>query len=546
MVGSILYVARAAGAALFFGSLVSRLVTRSGNTGRRLAPKSAPRPFPNAISVLVLAAVCAVLLSGCGGGKKPAGPLDDALGYFPKNAALVAVVDTDLKSSQAQTLGRLLSRLPVGDALVGQALNRLQLPGVQFDRDILPLLGHPLAIGYARPPKAGKALGIDYVLAIHVDKPIKVKQLLLRQSSLLPKGKSSGRRVFQHRFGGHFAAAVDDHTFVASGSRPALDAALATRRADDHMSERDLNDALEGLPSDAAVRVTADPRALIGGMPALRPALGVKWLSSLQRAGATLQAQDDGIGLQFKLKTDANKLRDEDLPLSSDATGPVPLIGHSGEAEIGVRDPARLARFAIAVANRLAPQRGKLAASLSDLRKQGVDLNRDLAGRLGKSGAVAIDPLNGQWAARLLVRDPAGLKASLGKLAMALPDLAAALGVPSLGVGTPGEGLNFYALARPGGKSVVFGVVGGALVAASEPSRAAALASEATHPAPDLPGSLIVLVDAKKLAARYLSRQLGGLAGLVAPLAIESLQDLTGGAAVDRNGLTGSFKLTVK
>ena len=104
------------------------MATRSGNTGQRLAPKSAPRRFPNAISVLVLAAVCAILLPGCGGGKKPARPLDDALGYFPKNAALVAVV------AETLTRGKLNVRLERGGCTLGPVHGRVNRATAQAGR----------------------------------------------------------------------------------------------------------------------------------------------------------------------------------------------------------------------------------------------------------------------------------------------------------------------------------------------------------------------------------------------------------------------------
>ena len=47
------------------------------------------------------------------------------------------------------------------------------------------------------------------------------------------------------------------------------------------------------------VNVSADPKALLGADPRLRPALGVKWIASLRRLGAVLKAGSSGITSGF-------------------------------------------------------------------------------------------------------------------------------------------------------------------------------------------------------------------------------------------------------
>src|SRR3954452_11728981 len=133
-------------------------------------------------AALALAAVVAVVLALAlhgGGTPAPTGALDDALGYFPSDAPLVAVVDTNLRGRQARAAGRLLGRLPGSSAIVAGLTSRLQFPGVQFDRDIRPLLGHPLVVGLESAPTRAKQLRSGVVMAIRVDKTAKVKQLLL-------------------------------------------------------------------------------------------------------------------------------------------------------------------------------------------------------------------------------------------------------------------------------------------------------------------------------------------------------------------------------
>jgi hypothetical protein len=91
----------------------------------------------------------------------------------------------------------------------------------------------------------------------------------------------------------------------------------------------------------------------------------------------------------------------------------------------------------------------------------------------------------------------------------------------------------------------VFGVVGDSLVAASDPQRAAGLASQPTHMVPGAKGAVIVTIDARHLVGNLLAKQLHGLPGLLAPFIASSLRDLTGTLTIDRSALRGHFKLTI-
>jgi hypothetical protein len=135
------------------------------------------------------------------------------------------------------------------------------------------------------------------------------------------------------------------------------------------------------------------------------------------------------------------------------------------------------------------------------------------------------------------------MNTALAQVADSLPDLAAALGFGGLGVATPGVGEPFYALARAHGPTVVFGVIGSSLLAASSPHRAAALVSEATYTGR---GALAATVDGQKLALRLIGPRLRGLAALGAPLVLGSLGRLTLSASIDRSGLSGVARLTLK
>ena len=490
--------------------------------------------------LLALLALC-LFAAGCGGhDDKGATPLDDALGYFAKDAPFVAAVETDPDAPQIKQLTDLVGRLPVG-GLLGERLQSLtRFRSVRWDRDVRPQLGAPLAVGLARPP-AGGATGEAVLAAMRLKHPLRAKQTLLRQPGFRGGAESSGVRIYEDSADQRYAA-VDGGVLVLATNRDVLEQALALKRGEKRLRERAFDRALAQLPGHALVRVSADPRALLGADARLRPALALKWVSALRRAGAVVKASGSGLTLDLRVATDRGSIADADLPLAPKA-GPLPLIGGSGEVQAGVREPGRLARFAFELADAIAPRR---MALLRALQPRGIQLERQIPHHMNDVAVLAYDPVTHRYAFRGDLIDAADVKASLAQLAPALPAVGALFGIKGLGVATPEAGESFYALARPNGGVVVFGVLGQSLVVASEAARAAGLASEPTHSAPGgTEGAAVVTLNARELAGRLLAKRLSGPAALLAPLAVGSLRDLTGALTIGRAGLRGHFELTI-
>jgi hypothetical protein len=484
----------------------------------------------------------AFAVAGCGGGHddKTVTPLDDALGYFSKDAPFVASIETDPDGSQVKQLRDLVGRFPGADILRQRLQGLAQLPFARWDRDVRPQLGAPLVVGLLRPA-AGSALPGALVVAMRVKHPLRAKQTLLRQPGFRGSTKSSGVRIYENPTENRYAA-VDGDAVVAATDRGILEQALAIKRGENRMRETTFKRDLAKLPADGLVQVSADPRAMVGADPRLRPALSVKWISSLQRLGAVVKASSGGITLDFRVATDKSAISDGDLPLAPKA-GELPLIGKRGEIEVGVREPSRLARLAFQIAHAIAPRR---MALLKALEPRGINLERQIPHHLKDAGVVAYDPVTRAFAARADLNESGDVKSALTQLTPALPAVGALFGIKGLGVATPEAGENFYALARPNGRTVIFGVVGDSLVASTDASRAARLASAPAHTAPGgVKGAAVVTVNARELAGKLLAKELQGAAGLFAPLAVASLRDITGVLAISREALRGHFKLTI-
>lgn len=485
------------------------------------------------IRVLAALVLAALAFAACGGddGKRPVTPLDDALGYFAADAAFVAAVETDPEGAQIRQLAAIAGRFPAAAAagLSGRIADLTRFRFVRWSRDVRPQLGAPLVIGLE-----------PLVIAMRMKSPLRAKQVLLRQPGFRARGKASGMRIWENP-GDERYAAVDGDVLVVATRRSDLARALARRRGDERMREEAFKRDLAGLPTGGLMRISADPRALIAADPRLRPALELDWPAALRRSGAVVKAASGGITLDFRMRTDAGALDDGDLPLPTSAKR-IALLGDRDEIQIGVREPQRLARLAFEVWRRIAPR------SLERFRSRqprGIDLERQIPRHLTGSASFAFDPLDKSFALRADLDEAADVREALVVLAPALPDLAALLGMRGLGLATPESGESFFALAKPNGRTVVFGVLGRSLVAASEARRAADLLSEPARYSPAGGGALVVTADMRELAGRLLADRLDGPAGLLAPLAVSALRDLSGSVTSARDGLRGYFKLTI-
>jgi hypothetical protein len=148
-------------------------------------------------ALLVLLALC-IVLAACGGhDSEQTSPLDDAVGYFAKDAPLVAAVETDPEGDQIKQVSDLAGRFPGAAAILSSRLVGLtDFGSVDWGRDIRPQLGAPLVVGLARPAAGRDAVTAALVVAMRVKQPLRAKQLLLRQPDFRGSSKSSGVRIY--------------------------------------------------------------------------------------------------------------------------------------------------------------------------------------------------------------------------------------------------------------------------------------------------------------------------------------------------------------
>jgi hypothetical protein len=171
-----------------------------------------------------------------------------------------------------------------------------------------------------------------------------------------------------------------------------------------------------------------------------------------------------------------------------------------------------------------------------------LDFDRDMIGQLTGDLSVSL-AVDGSYGARAEVRDADAFANTVDKLAEALPQLGAGLGVT--GVERRGD---LYEATLDSGARFFFGMSEGVFVAASDPARARGLGAQRPSAVSDAEGSFVLTADAQQVASQVLEQlgpQLGLGGALGANLFIRPLGELTGSVSTSTGGMKGRFSLTI-
>jgi hypothetical protein len=497
---------------------------------------------------LLITALCLLPLAaaGCGSGSSDSGksPLDNALGYLPKSAPLVVAIDTNMNDGQWQSLTANVKKFPfssqVADSLKTSLVSN---SGLDYDKDIKPLLGNQLVVG-APTPQSIAGSNDDFVVAIQVKDKGKLSDSLSHSKDLTKDGTSSGATLYKSTNGGS-ETAQDGDVLLGTNSRQQMVAALEQRGRDDRLTEDQFNSGMSGFPSDALGRVFVNAQALINGSPGSAAAQKVKWVGALRTVGMTVSSQNDGLAVDFNAKTDSSQLSDSDLPIASgDASPPVSTKG--GQIGVGIRGLDQTERFVEGVAQVVSPAS---YANFARAKRQltsglGLDLDKDVVGQLSGNSSFSFDT-SGDFAMRAEPKDPAAFRGTLTKFARVAPQFAAGAGLPGAKLSRAG---GLYKLTGSNGKTIYYGMVGNVFALSNNPARLAQIASDTPQAVPGAKGAVSINADVAKIVAQVISNAAGGGLGgaFGGSLATAPLGDLTGWTSSSTSGLTGHLKLQIK
>lgn len=474
--------------------------------------------------------VASIALAGCGGGDDGGGSegsLGESLGYMPKDSALVVTFETDASGEQYKNIDKILGRFPFGGQVKNQLRQLYARSGRDYDQDVKPQLGNPVVIGSADT----EALSRDdargaLLIAWKSNDEDKLRETL-EGNGQRKVGTIEGAEAYEAADG--FVSTIRDKQFVGAYSRPLLAAALKDHGGGDKMTENDLTGSFEGLPAEPIARFYGDAEVLLGTSPETETARQVKWVGGLRTFAATLNIEGDGVALDARVNTEG--VTPEDLPIA--AGDKPPALARFGDYSVGLRDISQSAHFVEDTAAKTDPE----GFADYDKRKQAfgkklkIDVDRDLIDQLNGDATVA-GGLDGSFALRSSVRDPAAMKATLAKMADAGRVGDSTLSEEAGLIKSTGDGDTTY-----------FGMVGDVFVAGPTPDGAKQLAAVPTEPAPDTKGALVFVADGEAIAKAILRRSgQNQAAGLFAG----PIGDLTAYVSASPGGLRAHAKLKVE
>ena len=489
-------------------------------------------------AVPALVATFAIAFAGCGGDDEAASPLDEALGYLSEDAGFAFVASTNLEDYE--DLRQILDKFPFAGRAEDLLEQSISQAGFDFEEDVEPLLGSPLVIGTDENASfIDSESDTPFVMAIETEDAGKLEDLMTEDAR--DAGESEGYDIYQGQEDDTWIA-LKDEVLVLSNSEETLKDALAQRGADDRLTEDDVSAAFEDLPEDAPIKAYVNVQELLAASPEAEKALEVEWVDRIETFGLSADASDDGIALDWSVRTDPEGLTDDDLPLASGTEAPQVLERDDGSAEIvlGLRDPSQVVDFALATAEVVDPagyaefQSGKQQAE----RRLGVNIDEDVIAQF--TGDVsAVVSIDGKFGVRAELDDAGAFERTLAKIANRLPQLSDDIVLAKAGG-------RFYTLDAGDGKRYALGIAEGALVVASDLPLASQVATRPLTDAEGQEGAFVAAADAEQVANAALARLAGGLQGLGGSLFTGPLGDLLTSTSVSTDGLTGRLELKIE
>lgn len=491
-----------------------------------------------AIAVLLLA----VLTAGCGNrdtsGPGAAGsPRAEILSYYPDDTPFVAVFATDPEGPQIKQALALIRRFAPGGLLLDQLRSRVSRV-VDFDKEVRPLLGNPLALGAPTPTTFGENRR-EFLLVWMVKDAGKLQPLvdrLVRTGDARPAPDHLGAKVYSAEDG--TTLAVRGPLVVFGKTAQIVTAALDRHAGPGHLDPAAVQAASGDLPEDALATGYGNVAPLLA-RPQAAKALRVPWVAALGAYAFALSADGQGLKVDFRLDTSRRALAAADLPLAAGADAPPVAAG--APVRVGVRDFGHLVAFAEraqALVDKGSARR--FEAKKAEIRKAtGVDLDRDVVAQLRGDATVTVDGT--KRLVRAEVRDPAAMARTLARLSPKLARFLTGAGGGARSRPAPG---GFHLVEKDGRGVGAYGLVGGELVAGngSVPDLRA-LAAQPRSPVPGARGAVAFSVDSQLIRRAIASG--ASLGPLEAPLVLAPVGDVRGWLMGDPRGLRGRVSIGI-
>lgn len=485
--------------------------------------------------LLAVGIALALVLSGCGSSSPgaPADPLASVLSYFPAQTPFVLTLATQPSPQAAAQVSQIEQRIPLVSLETAAVISRLKQLGVDYDQDVKPLLGNPIAIGDPRSSFA--AFRDDFLIAWVTKDASKLHSLLNKVGDLTPAGEHDQAKLYTV---GSSAIAVTGHTLLFAKATSDLINALDRHAHGGGVTSSQYQTAVSGLPQDATVHIFGDVAGLLSTPQAAKARL-VPWVRALRSYAATFGSSTAGLTIQFRLNTSGAPLTANQLPF---ATGTTPAKVVAGlPIQTGIRNPSQIFNFIEGAERATDPAAyAKFLKQQAVVRRRtGIDVNT-LVSQF--QGDLVVDSDTHVTLVRAAFGDPGTVTSVLSKMASARGGLGGSATLKSVGGG-------LYSFA-PSGHTGLLTVIGDQLVFGVAPRgsqmKVSTLHAFASAPGRSLPGAngavsfrvglaQLLTLTASSQTSSPLARQILNLLG-----------DFSGSASVTLQALTGSATLAIK
>ncbi len=471
----------------------------------------------------------AVGLAACGSSSSGS-PLNTELSYLPADSPLVVTIQTNPSSAAVNNTVAFLNRFQITALAESTVITRLRQAGVNYDTDVKPLFGNPVAV--AITASSSSQSGGRHFVAVWVTKSSSALNSLVQRASsgLHQTGSRDGATLY--RTGGSTTVAVDGATLVVGPTPDAVNSALDRHSGGGGMSESLYARSTAGLAGDALIHVFGSFQRLLTASSRTSGAVQVPWVEAIRGYGVSIAPSGTGVTVRYHIDTSGSSLAAAQLPIALGSAAPNLPTGFPIAA--GVRDPHHVVAFVESAEQVAAP--AKYATFLrrqASLRaRTGADVN-DLLRQL--TGDLVTVSDGHATAARSDVADPSKTGRVLASLAKDPRDAFQTGSVTRSGA--------FYVFHKPGGDTLL-GLVGNKLVVGTRvsPAQLAAVAKATTAAVPGAQGPVAFSVSLQELIRLGLQRT-----GQQIPTAVlAALGNLTGWASNNSSGLDGVASVAVK
>jgi hypothetical protein len=477
-----------------------------------------------------LAVLGGLVLAGCGSSSsKSANPVPAELSYFPAQTPYVLTLATDPKGPAVKQAQSLEGRFPLATFGKSALMAQLDRLGIDYQNDIRPLFGNPVALGASSSTLSGPAKS-QFLIAWVAKNAGKLSSLVTKLHGLRSVGTRDGAKLYQSS--STSALAIDGATLLFAPTVASLTSALDRHAQGGGISSAAYSSATQGLSPNSLLQIFGNLTGALSS-PSSAKARSVPWVAAIRGYAVSISATSTGLTLQYRVDTSGSTLSTSQLPIASGTTPP--SLAGDLPIDVGIRDPAQVISFVEAAEQATSP-----AAYAAFLRRQeavrtktGVDLN-SLLSQL--TGDLIIESDTRTTMGRGTVSDPTTAAQALSKLAGAPKSVfTKATSITPL----PG---GLYAIKEPG-TTLTVGLIGTQLVVGkASPAALRAFAAAPATPAADAHGSVafrIALIDLLRLTLK------------TAPTSTEAtilnmLGDLTGWTAASTSGLSGTAALGLK